>query len=151
MAAAFHKTGISFQYPDNWTLEEEQGCEEGAGSVTVFSPGGAFWSVAVHSPSVDPNDLAKAAVAAMKDEYQEIETERTGESIADCQMIGYDLNFYYLDLTNTAQVRSLRTSGATYIVFCQAEDREFDELEAVFRAITFSLLKGIENLDCSDY
>jgi hypothetical protein len=53
---------------------------------------------------------------------------------------GFDLNFYYLDLTNTACVRCLRTERATYAVFSQAEDREFAEIQRVFLAITTSLL-----------
>ena len=144
MPAKFEKLGIAFQYPDNWTLEEED-AQVGRGSVTVYSPGGAFWSVTVHPQDVDPDDLARAAVDAMKDEYDEIEAERAAETIAGHRMIGYDLNFYCLDLTSTACVRSLRTRRATYTVFCQAEDRDFDELRAVFQAITASLLDGIED------
>jgi hypothetical protein len=142
MPAKFEKLGIAFQYPDNWTLEEE-GAQVGRGSVTVYSPGGAFWSVTIHPQDVDPNDLARAAVHAMKDEYREIEAERIAETIAGHRMIGYDLSFYCLDMISTASVRSLRTGRATYTVFCQAEDRDFDKLGAVFQAITVSLLEGI--------
>ena len=52
-----------------------------------------------------------------------------------------DLAFFYLDLTSTALVRSFATDEATYLLLCQAEDREFAEVEAVFRAMTRSLLK----------
>jgi len=146
MPAKFEKLGITFQYPDNWTLEEED-AQVGRGSVTVYSPDGAFWSVTLQPQGVDPDELARAALEAMKDEYGEIETERAAETIAGHRMVGYDLNFYYLDLTNTARVRSLRTRWATYTVFCQAEDRDFDKLHEVFQAITASLLRGIEDPD----
>ena len=43
-------------------------------------------------------------------------------------------------MTNTATVRCFRRPRATYAVFCQAEDREFEQLGAVFRAMTASLL-----------
>lgn len=143
MPAVFEKLGISFQYPDNWTLEEEE-AQVGRGSVTVFSPGGAFWSVTVHPQEVDPSDLARAAADAIREEYKEVETEETAETVAGYTMVGYDLNFYCLDLITTACVRSLRTGRATYTLFCQAEDHDFDELRAVFRAITASLLGSIE-------
>lgn len=143
MPLKFEKLGISFQYPDNWTLDEKDALV-GRRSVTVYSPGGAFWSVAAHLRSADPAELAKAAVEAMKQEYEGLEAEETREALAGRKLIGYDLNFYYLDLTNTAQIRCLRTERTTYTVFCQAEDREFDRIELVFRAMTASLLSGLE-------
>jgi len=139
MPAQYDNLGICFQYPDNWTLDEEDALA-GRNSVTVYSPGSAFWSVAIHPHSADPQKLARAAVKAMKQEYRELETEQTTETLAGRELSGYDLNFYYLDLTNTAQVRTLRTDRTVYTIFCQAEDREFDRLREVFQAITTSLL-----------
>lgn len=145
MPARFAKLGISFQYPDNWTLDEEDALA-GRQSVTVYSPGGAFWSVAVHPRSADPARLAQGAFDAMRQEYEELDAEESREVIAGHQTVGYDLNFFALDLTNTAQVRCLQTDRATYSIFCQAEDREFAEIERVFQAITASLLSGLKNL-----
>ena len=145
MPEKFEKLGISFQYPDNWTLDEED-APAGRQSVTVYSPGGAFWSVAVHPRSAHPAQLAEAAVDAMKQEYEKLDVEQTRETTAGLEMIGYDLNFYYLDLTNTARIRCLRTKRATYSVFCQAEDREFDQIQMVFQAMTTSLLRGLEEV-----
>jgi hypothetical protein len=142
MPLVFKKLGISFQYPDNWSLDE-QDAMAGRKSVTVYSPGGAFWSVSVHPPTADPGQLARAAVDAMRAEYPEIEAENASDTIAGRAMTGFDLCFYYLDLTSTASVRCLRTDRATYVVFSQAEDREFRQLELVFRAMTTSLLAGI--------
>ena len=143
MPLKFEKLGISFQYPDNWALDEEDALV-GRRSVTVYSPGGAFWSVAVHPRSADPARLAKAAVDAMRQEYEEIEAQEAQETLAGREMIGYDLNFYYLDLTNTARIRCLQTEQVTWSIFCQAEDREFDRIELVFRAMTASLLSGLK-------
>jgi hypothetical protein len=145
MPAKFQKLGISFQYPDNWTLDEEDALA-GRSSVTVYSPGGAFWSVTVHPRSADPAQLTRAAVDVMKQEYKELDAEQTREILAGWELTGYDLNFFYLDLTNTAQIRCLRADRATYTVFCQAEDREYDEIQAVFRAITTSLVSGLSIL-----
>jgi hypothetical protein len=142
MPAEFNKLGITFQYPDNWAVEEETALA-GQNSVTVYSPGGAFWSVSAHPRSADPMKLARAAVDAMKAEYKELEAEQTEETIADREMVGYDLSFYYMDLISTASVRCIRTDRATYTVFCQAEDREFDRIHAVFVAMTTSLLNNL--------
>ena len=145
MPVEFNKLGISFQYPDNWTLDEDDALA-GRKSVTVYSPGGAFWTVSVDPAGTEPSKLARAAVDAMKQEYEELEAEQTRETIVGREMIGYDLNFYYLDLTNTASVRCLRNDRATYTVFCQAEDREFDRLRKVFLAMTISFLENLQQL-----
>jgi len=141
MPLKYKKLGISFQYPDNWSLDEENALAGGQ-SVTVYSPGGGFWSVSLTPPSADPAELAKAAVEVMQEEYDDIEAELARQTISNHDMIGYNLNFYCLDLTNTARVRSLRTDQATLTIFFQAEDHEFDRIEPVFQAMTVSLLSG---------
>ena len=145
MPNEFHRLGIHFQYPENWTLDEEDAVA-GRDSVTVYSPGGSFWSLAIHSRSADPRQLAEAVVDAMKQEYKELEVEEISESVADHELLGYDLSFYYLDLTNTAHVRCVRADRHTLTIFCQAEDREFNQISAVFQAMTVSLLSSVEKI-----
>ncbi|MCC6125950.1 MAG: hypothetical protein IT426_13375 [Pirellulales bacterium] len=146
MPAHFNRYGVSFQYPDNWSLDEEEMEElpEENHSVTVYSPGGAFWSVTVHPRHSDPRKLIAAAVKALREEYEGLEVEEVEETCLNRDLIGYDCNFFCLDLTNTAQIRGLRNQIATYVIFCQAEDREFESLRKVFQAMTFSLLKAME-------
>lgn len=139
MPAYYDKLGIKFQYPENWTLDEGEALE-GKQSVSVYSPSGAFWSVMVHPPSQAPEDLVDAALRTMKQEYDELDAEAVEEAIGDLEWIGCDINFYCLDLTNTAVVRSARTPRATVLVLWQATDVELEEVQAVFQAITSSLL-----------
>jgi hypothetical protein len=142
MPAEFDRLGISFQYPENWTLDEEDALA-GRRSVTLYSPGGGFWSVALHPETASPTYLARGVVQAMKEEYEDLEAEETSETLAGREMIGYDLNFFCFDLTNTAQIRCVQVAQTTYSIFCQAEDREFDRIHRVFQAITASLLSGL--------
>jgi hypothetical protein len=139
MPGKFDKLGISFQYPENWTVDEKD-LVEGRRSVTVYSPGGAFWSVTLHSQRADPDELAQAVIEVMRQEYEDLEVEPARETVAGRDVAGYDLNFFYLDLTNTAQVRSLRNDRAVYVIFWQAEDRELAAIGRVFEAMTTSLL-----------
>jgi hypothetical protein len=139
MPAVFSGFGISFQYPENWTLDDSD-ARLGRHSVTVYSPGGAFWSVAVQSGGADPAKLAAAAVETMKKEYAWLEAEEAEETIANYDLTGYDVAFYYLDLTSTAVIRSARIGGATYTIFAEGEDREFVAYRQVFQAMTVSLL-----------
>ena len=142
MPRRFEKLGISVLYPDNWTLDEED-ARAGKQSVTVYSPGGAFWSVSIHPRTADPAGLAKAVVESMRSEYEDLENQETEESIAGRSLVGYDLSFFFLDFTNTATIRCIRTDEAVYAVLCQAEDHEFDQLRRVFLAMTISLLEGL--------
>jgi hypothetical protein len=143
MPAEFRKMGIAFQYPENWSLDEEDALA-GRKAVTLYSPGGGFWSVSIHPHAADPHELAKTAVTAMQEEYSDLEVEEAEEVIAGREWVGFDLSFFYLDLTNTALVRCLRTEKATYTVFCQAEDHEFDDIHPIFRAITTSLVQNLK-------
>ena len=143
MPALFDKLGIAFQYPENWQLDEGD-IREGRKSVTVYSPnGGAFWMVTIHPRSNPPAKLAADALHAMTQEYEEVESEVVSETLSDFELVGYDLNFYYLDLINSAAVRSVRTQHGTLTIFYQGEDREFGKIEPVFRAMTVSLLRNV--------
>jgi hypothetical protein len=82
----------------------------------------------------------------MKKEYQDLEVQQINESLAGRKMTGYDLRFFLFDFTNTAQIRSLKCNQATYTIFCQAEDREFEQIQRVFQAMTVSLLNGLKDL-----
>jgi len=140
MPAVFDNLGIRFQYPENWTLEEDH--LSGQRAVTVYSPSGAFWSVMIHPAGADRDALAREAMAVLRAEYPDLESEPSRSTLDDTEMVGYDLYFFYLDLTNTAQVRCFRGPGATYAVLSQGEDRDFQALQKVFEAITLSLIRG---------
>lgn len=140
MPQLYQKLGIHFQFPDNWTLDEQEALE-GNGAVSVYSPEGGFWSVAVHPSTADLPKLLSAAVSAMREVYEQLDSEAVEETIAGQELSGYDMNFYCLDLTNTATVRGLRTGQRTLVIFCQAEDREYERIEPIFRAMSTSLLK----------
>ena len=143
MPSEFRDMGIAFQYPDNWTLDDEE-VLEGRKSVTVFSPTGAFWSISIHPRSTNPLALAKEAVEAMRDEYVDPDVEEIHENVSGHELVGYDLNFFVMDLTTTARIRCLRTRRATYVVFCQAEDEDLVRVGRVFEAITTSLLRSLK-------
>lgn len=143
MSAQFAEAGLRFQYPENWTLDREGGrCE--CRSVTVSSPATAFWTLSVHPLASDPAALAEAAEHAMQEEYEDLESEETKDQIGGYELVGKNFNFYCLDLTNTAWIRCVRTDRATYTIFCQAEDREFDQVADVFRAMTTSFLSNVD-------
>ena len=141
MPAVYDKMGITFQYPENWDLDERDALQ-GERGATVYSPGGAFWSVLLQPASISPQEAARTALEALRKEY-ELDAEETQETIAGSDLAGYDVNFYYVDLTNTAYIRAFRAADSTYLILCQAEDRELRDVEAVFRAMTTSLIRSL--------
>jgi hypothetical protein len=145
MPAQFRQFGLSFLYPENWVIDRDEAPADGK-SVTIYSPGGGFWSVAVHPGSADPLKLADAAVQTMKLEYKDMEIVEVHETVSGREMVGFDMNFFLFDFTNTAQIRSLKCNQNTYTIFCQAEDQEYAQISEVFRAMTVSLLNGLKDL-----
>jgi hypothetical protein len=138
----FKRFGLAFQYPDNWSIDVSDAGGRHA-AVTVHAPEGGFWSVSGHAAGGPPDELAQAVLDQMRREYRDLDAERAADHVGGCTLPGYDMNFYCLDLTNTAQVRTLEVPGAVYLVFCQAEDREWERIEPVFAAMTASFVAGI--------
>lgn len=138
----FKRFGLSFQYPDNWAVDVSDAAGRHA-AVTVHSPGGGFWSVSGHAAGGPPDALTRAVLDQMREEYRDLDAEPGVDEVAGHDLHGYDMNFYCLDLTNTAQVRTLATPRVIFLIFCQAEDREWDRIAPVFAAMTTSFVAGM--------
>ena len=145
MTAVYQQADVRFLYPENWALDNRE--ESGSPwSVSVHSPNGAFWSLTVHDGMLDLEKLGTETLQAVEREYQEsfFESIKAKEEIADCSAVGYNINFFYIDFLVTAKLRVFRMERCNCIVLYQAEDREFNELNRVFQAITFSLFTDVE-------
>ena len=138
----FASFGLEFDYPDNWSVDTDAG-EAESSAVTAIAPDGGFWSVSVHPAGTDTESLAEAVSRQMQEEYRDLDIEAADDEVAGRPLAGFDFNFYCLDLTNTAHVRALATPTATYVVFCQAEDREWDRISPVFAAMTASFVRSL--------
>jgi hypothetical protein len=138
----FARFGLKFDYPDSWSVAPDTD-DVDTPAVTAQAPDGGFWSVSVHPAGADPARLAQAVSRQMQEEYRDLDTEAASDDVAGLLLSGFDFNFYCLDLTNTAQVRALATPTATYVLFCQAEDREWDRISPVFAAMTASFVRSL--------
>jgi len=142
MPSAFQQTGLRFEYPENWTLE--QASEDGVEQVVVSSPNTAFWHLSKYPQKAELESLFDEALAALRSEYKDMETEPADGTVVEAQqVVGFDVNFICLDLTNTCWLRGFQTGEATYLLLCQAEDREFARLSLVFQAMLASLLRNL--------
>ena len=136
----FNRNGIRFEYPDNWIIEEDTS-PDGVSGITVSAPDGAFWSLSRQPADADSEYLINATTEQLRGEYPDLEVYPQSEDMFGSSLSGADFNFSYLDLTNTAEVRCLSTSTACYVVFCQAEDRDWSRLHHVFKAMVTSFIR----------
>ena len=141
MPSVFEHSGLRFEYPENWTLEEA--AEDQVEQVVVSSPHTAFWHLTRYTCEAELEPLFDEALAALRTEYHDMETEPADDTLEGQQLTGFDVNFICLDLTNTCWLRGFQTDDATYLLLCQAEDREFAQIAPVFQAMLASLLRHL--------
>jgi hypothetical protein len=137
MAAHFDDGGIRFEYPENWCLERED--NDTGWTVSLQSPGTAFMMVCLREDLPTPDQLADAALDALREEYPELEADDCVDSLAGQPAIGHEIRFISLDLTNTCWTRCFYCSEGTVLVLCQSCDLDMEESEPVLRAICKSL------------
>ena len=172
MPAVFDKLGVHFDYPDNWKIEDyDEGVDSEVVQVVVTSPQSAFWHLCKHPVDVELDTLFDEGLAAMRVQYPDMEVEvaddltsaggwvdehlvsdelRGGSTAGTKEEInriyGYNVSFICLDLTITAWLRGIRTPSASYLLLCQAEDRELLAMGAVFRAMWISLIRNEQEI-----
>ncbi|NOZ38836.1 MAG: hypothetical protein GXP24_01250 [Planctomycetes bacterium] len=140
MPSVFEHSGLRFEYPENWVLEAAS--EDHLEQVVVSSPNTGFWHLSKYPRDSELETLFDEALAALRTEYQDMETEPAGDlQVEDRLLMGFDVRFICLDLTNTCWLRGFQTDDATYLLLCQAEDREFAQVSPVFQAMLASLLR----------
>jgi hypothetical protein len=137
MVETYEEEGIRFRFPENWRLERED--NEAGWTVSLQSPETAFVTIGLYQDMLDAEGMAETALAAMRDDYPDLEAEDRVDSLAGRPAIGYDIRFFSFDLTNTCWIRSFYCSRGTVVVMCQVNDLEVEKNEPVLRAICASL------------
>ncbi len=150
MTAQYDQGGLKFQYPENWTVDEQSGPVHSGGvyivgqnyTVTVNGPEGAFW-MATRCQGQEPQALARAALDALRQDYPKLDAEPVEEHIAGHRVWGYDVDFFCLDFVNSSRIRAVRIPQGAVLVMYQAEDRQMEKLQPIFQAMTTSLLENL--------
>jgi hypothetical protein len=137
MASHFDEAGLRFRYPENWHLERED--SEDGWTVSLHSPGTAFLMVCLREDMPEPDCLADAALATLREDYPDLEADDCVGPFAGQPAVGHDIRFFSLDLTNTCWTRSFYSNQGTILVLCQTNDLEMDDHEPVLRAICASM------------
>jgi hypothetical protein len=140
MPAVYEKLGVRFLYPENWAISDEQD-EDWPRTVTLQSQDTGFWSLHVYPPDQEVKPIVKQLIAAIQEEFTDIEVLPAKETFGQTPTKGVDLAFFYLDLLVEAKIRCLSTPSSTLVWLYQAESREFEAIEPVFQAIAVSMLQ----------
>src|SRR6266576_412064 len=98
MVALFDEAGIRFRYPENWKLEREE--NETGWTVSLQSPDSAFLMLSLNEEMPSIERVAETALAALREEYPDLESDDCIDSLAGQPAVGHDIHFFSLDLTN---------------------------------------------------
>lgn len=138
MLGIYDDRGIRFEYPGDWEVEVVDDGPRTA--VTVQSPAGpAFALVAVDDSRPEPIELTDEALAALREEYPELDAIPAREAIAGHEALGHDVEFFSLDMTNTCAIRAFQTPRRTVFLMTQWSDLEGDEAEDALHAVRRSV------------
>jgi hypothetical protein len=136
MIATFERTGITFQYPQNWSLDDE--AEGNDWVATIQTPGSALM-VITYREDAEPAELGDETVDALREEYPELDAEVTVEPLAGQTAIGYDLDFITLDTPVTAKVRALESENGALLIFWQVAEKDREHYESLLDAVMSSV------------
>jgi len=140
MPARFDENGIRFQYPENWEMDRQE--TDGGWTVSVQSPGTAFFMVSFDGDMPEPQAMADTAQEALRSEYPALESEEASERLAGRAAVGHNVRFFSLDLTNTVWLRSFSCDEGTVLVMWETNDLELDRIGPVLEAMCVSLQVG---------
>jgi len=147
MTKIYNGLGLSCMYPENWSITEDTDDGRVLG-FTLESPTSAFMTVTEYPWTVAPREAVEQAQEIMKLEYDNIEydeidpgLEHDAKPLADSRAV--ESNFYYLDLLVMSRFVAFTVDRKTFLVQIQAEDRDFQSLEMVFKAMLTSMLQSI--------
>lgn len=117
----YEKHGVRFDYPASWEIEETLDGE--VASVAVSIPDGLGFVVITTDPTCpDPNLASAEALEALREEYPNLDSTQVMEVINGQTTVGHDVEFFTLDMTNSASIRCFRTPRRTVLCFGQWSD-----------------------------
>src|SRR5438067_670536 len=83
----FNEDGLSFSYPNNWSLERERGDE--GWTVTLQSPGAAFAVVRLDRNMPTIEDTIQTTLEALQADYPTLEAEPAIATLAGEMAVGH--------------------------------------------------------------
>lgn len=118
--------GIRFTYPADCEIEVDGDSELSTVDVR-HCDGLAFALVQTDLSRPDPDLMLEAALVAMREDYPDLSESPANEPLAGHDALGRVVEFFSLDMVNTASIRCFRTPRRTVFFMGQWSDLEGDE------------------------
>ena len=132
--------GVRFEYPSEWTTEVTD--EDPLTTVHLEHPDGvAFLIVTFDVSGPDPGEVADAILETLREEYPDLEEDPFEQVVNKRMVSGYDVQFFALDLPNTARIRSFRTFSRTILIYGQWADL----IDAEVSEVADSIIRAVED------
>lgn len=144
MTAEYDRLGLHFLYPENWKLIDDSD-NESPRVITLEAPGGGCtWAVHVYPVNTDADAVLKETLNSLQVTYEDLEISPLEEELGGHNASGVEALFYCLDFLIRAKLQTVQTPDYFLLFWSQAEDREFDKQEIVFKALAISLLQSLK-------
>jgi hypothetical protein len=130
--------GVRVECPSTWEIEVSEDGDEA--TISLQDPGGlAFGLVTTDDSCPDPDDVAAAALAAMREEYPELDVEPVFDTHGEHAVTGFDVEFFALDSANAARIRCFSTPRRTVLLFGQWSELGDSDLGETVAAVLGSV------------
>lgn len=129
---------VSFRYPADWEVSAED--DGGAWTVSLQSPGTAFFVVSLRPEMDDAGQLAEETLAALRAEYKELDAEAVVVSLGGWPSLGHDVDFLTVDTPTLCLTRCVNTTAGPVLFLAQVSELDRATAEPVLRAILDSVV-----------
>lgn len=129
--------GVRFLYPGYWEVREEQDGEDVI--LTAAADDSCFWLLRVIADRPSPEQVLQDCLAALQEEYEDLEQQQEPILIAGRRALGCEVTFSCLELLNAAGFCSVRSGAATLLIWWQCTDHELADVRPVFQRMTQSV------------
>lgn len=129
--------GVRFAYPDIWEIEELN--DDGDIVITVSSENTCFWTLRLLPGCPSPTQVVDSCVQGFQEEYPEAEVEACEAQLAEMPAAARDLEFFCMELLNSAVLRCVRTSDFSVLVWWQGTSHELQETRPILDMMTASV------------
>lgn len=138
MNKKFRRSGICFDYPQDWQLNLDESAD--GWTVVVQSPITAFCLVCLNTDSSSASQVADETLFALNSEYANLEAEPASECIAGLPAIGHDIDFLAVDTTVSCWTRCIDTPNGALLLLCQTSELDRIQHEPSLRMICDTLM-----------
>jgi hypothetical protein len=134
----FDDHDVRFEYPSEWSMEVTD--NDPLLTINLEHPAGiAFVIVTIDRSCPDPGEVADTILETLREEYADLDDDPFEEVVNKRLISGHDVQFFALDLSNTARIRSFRTFTRTITIYGQWSDLVDDEASDLAETITRSV------------